>query len=212
MESNFDFLSPAESDQSYFDSYFDVYTPLSSTTVSNHSPKSSLGSLGFSSDTAATSTSYAGGPGVVLGGAALAPSTDVSMTEAYVNGPDIHHWLEATISSNLDQAHHRSQSTGGEECKIVPVRNRFSYIIYHHTYLTLPKRLKVAWTLPPTPSLEPTTSCINHLSCLFGYSSTTPPPHSRPGCTLFYFQHPGKIAKPVTAVVHPLDNTTRASC
>lgn len=56
MEFNFDgILSPAESDSSYFDTYFDVATPT--TTISNHSPKSSLGSLG---SLAALSTSYTG--------------------------------------------------------------------------------------------------------------------------------------------------------
>jgi hypothetical protein len=35
-------LSPAESDCSYFDSYFDVSTPPSSTPTSLHSPKSSI--------------------------------------------------------------------------------------------------------------------------------------------------------------------------
>lgn len=148
MEFNFDFLSPAESDGSYFDSYFGSSPPTSTntstTTVSQHSPKSSLGSA-FSISTTGTSTSFAGGPGAGVGagagsGGAVPRSSDThlhtTMTEGYVKPPErIHHWLDAlqpSISATLDKAQHHGCLTGGEQIQIAPVSDLVSCIIYHH--------------------------------------------------------------------------------
>jgi hypothetical protein len=157
MEFNFEFLSPAESDGSYFDSYFEgsppppsTNTSTSTTTMSHDSPKCSLVSI-FT--TCSTPTSYpgvAGGPGAGAGagagvgvggssstaGGAVPRSSDATMTEGYVKPPEsIHHWLEAlqpSISATLDKAHHHGCLTGGENSKITPVSDLVSCIIYHH--------------------------------------------------------------------------------
>lgn len=168
MEFTFDFLSPAVTDRSYFDSYFESSPPLSTTTASRHSPMSSLGS---SFGTLGTATSCAGVTNVDPGGAVPRSSdteVPIAMTQGYVKPPDrIHHWLAAlqpTISSALDKGHHHCFLAGGEHVKIAPVSDLFPCIRYHHLF---------KWLGPiAPPSLQPTTSCINHLPCLFRCFST----------------------------------------
>lgn len=135
------YMSPAESDGSYFDTYFDTSSPMSTTTVSYHSPKSSMDASLQQPPSPPRPTSFFswafGGvdtadlclnsfPQVPTHGPRDARLPPIP-TSCYVNQPDlIHSWLRdtaATVSSNS------SSSITGE---YDPVRSPLCYIIYHH--------------------------------------------------------------------------------
>ena len=207
MDFSFDgFLSPVESDWSYFDTYFEATTCTPATSVSHHSPKSSLGALSLP-------TSYAGEAGPVPGASSPVLMTSAAQASSLWSRSTRSMPGTDTISTIYDWLQRHDPAADPS----LPMVSSFIFLLdlicdfFHHP---VPKHGRWLGPLDPLQPQAPsslqfqaTTSCII-LFCLPHNSYSLPPSHlarRQPKSLFAYPELPKR--QDTTAALHP-QNTT----